>query len=167
MYSWPHVWGLWCFFWFSKFVKNLCEAQTCKQKDTAFAKAPPVLFSTFLIPCLSSAQLFSQTLKNQEKYENSKRTWKQIKKKIRQSAPKKKIPLKIGRKLQLANRQTLREKSMFGHHWPFSGTIWSINPNFDTEIRNFMSQRATLGGCYGLKCKFCLEKIMDLILIVY
>ena len=43
-----------------------------------------------------------------------------------------------GKSREFLNWQTLRENSIFGDHSPFSGTIWSLNPNFDTEIRNFI-----------------------------
>ena len=30
---------------------------------------------------------------------------------------------------------------MFWHQWPFSGTVWNLNPKFDTEILKFILKK--------------------------
>ena len=40
--------------------------------------------------------------------------------------------------LEVPNWPNLEEIFVFWHHWPFSGTVWSLNPNFDTESLKFM-----------------------------
>ena len=36
--------------------------------------------------------------------------------------------------LEVPNWPYLKEISIFWHHLPFSGTVWNLNPNFDTEF---------------------------------
>ena len=47
--------------------------------------------------------------------------------------------------LEVPNWQNLEDFLFFWHHLAFSGTVWSLNPNFDTEFRRlFFGFRAEL-----------------------
>ena len=55
------------------------------------------------------------------------------------------------RMLEVPNWPNLEDGLLFWHHLPFSGTVWSLNPNFDTEFRRLFW--GVSGPSYGLKCK--------------
>ena len=57
------------------------------------------------------------------------------------------------RMLEVPNWPNLEEIFVFWHHWPFSGTVWSLNPNFDTEIRKLRPTKPISRPSYGLKRK--------------
>ena len=62
--------------------------------------------------------------------------------------------LELGaRMLEVPNWPNFKEFFVFWHHWPFSGTVWSLNPNFDTEIRKLRPTKPISGPSYGLKRK--------------
>ena len=51
--------------------------------------------------------------------------------------------------LQVPNWPNLKEILLFWHHLPFSGAVWSLSPNFDTEFRSlflFVSQGRVMGS---------------------
>ena len=58
------------------------------------------------------------------------------------------------RMLLVPNSQILKGISMFWHHWPFSGTVWNLNPNFDTEIFKFMVKFQRQGRAMGSNANF-------------
>ena len=63
--------------------------------------------------------------------------------------------------LEVPNWPNLEEIFMFWHHWAFSGTVWSLNPNFDTEIRKLRPTKPISGPSYGLKRKKRAMEIPD------